>query len=461
MRLERFRAEGVHGYLSFDIRFKKDLTFLTGINGSGKTTAINAIVALITPDLLTLSNLKYSSLSIDIVHEGEKFIVSARSDDESYWLSVSGVEEPLQMRKYIVDPDSSTPRQAEHETEYFRDLAQSVASHPVMRLIARLPTPMFLGLDRRARFHADERRRFYAPARGGRVSRNVFSASLARSLQEAVELAATSNRDALISSARIGDDLRRDMLLNLLAVSAEDFGNIVPPSASEIKEIEQIRKDLETFPQIFNLPRDDVRARILPFLDALKESVDAIPHGTKVPAVFKKAKDTPEVIQALFKWSANRSQLKRIRVISEAVQSFNERRAERQKPVVRYTKLVNAFLNDSGKSIAFDQEGYVHVNIEGMDGSSDVSSLSSGEAQIFVILTHLSFNSNAQAANVFIIDEPELSLHVLWQELFVDSVQAANPNIQYIMATHSPSIILDKTSNCVDISNKKGRGSRG
>ena len=80
-----------------------------------------------------------------------------------------------------------------------------------------------------------------------------------------------------------------------------------------------------------------------------------------------------------------------------------------------------------------------------------MSSFSSGEAQIFVILTHLSFNPSAKKANVFIIDEPELSLHVYWQELFVDSVISANNEIQLIMATHSPSIILDRLSSCVDI----------
>jgi hypothetical protein len=73
-----------------------------------------------------------------------------------------------------------------------------------------------------------------------------------------------------------------------------------------------------------------------------------------------------------------------------------------------------------------------------------------------VILTHLFFNPAAQQVNVFLIDEPELSLHVQWQELFVDSIYAANPNVQYILATHSPSIILDKLGKCKDVSDKNG-----
>jgi predicted ATPase len=459
MHLDRFRAEGVHGYLKFNIKFRKDLTFLTGINGSGKTTALNAIQALITPDLATLSNLRYRSLSVDLLHAGEKFTIAATGAEDTFSLHVSGTPDPLVIRRYPDAPEVSPARQVEHEAEYFRELSLAHASHPVIRLISSLPTPMFLGLDRRARFEVDERRRIY-PARLGNVSRNVFSSSLTRSLHDAADLAATRNRDALISSARIGDELRRDMLLSLLTLSPEDFGNIQVPTDADKSELKQIRQDLETFPQIFNLPRDDVRKRIVPFLDALEKAVSEIPKG-KALEILGNENTKPAVTGALLKWSANRSQLRRIQVISDFVKRFNERRAELQEPVHRYTRLVNDFLNDSGKSISFDKDGYPYVAIEGVEGGKQISSLSSGEAQIFVILTHLSFNSSAQSANIFIIDEPELSLHVLWQEIFVDSVLSANPNIQYIMATHSPSIILDKTSQCVDISKNSGRKARG
>jgi len=69
-----------------------------------------------------------------------------------------------------------------------------------------------------------------------------------------------------------------------------------------------------------------------------------------------------------------------------------------------------------------------------------------------VILTHLAFNPAATSANVFIVDEPELSLHVKWQEAFVPAIRKANPELQVILATHSPSIVLDLTKFCVDLS---------
>jgi len=77
--------------------------------------------------------------------------------------------------------------------------------------------------------------------------------------------------------------------------------------------------------------------------------------------------------------------------------------------------------------------------------------LSSGERQLVVILTHLAFNPQARRANVLIIDEPELSLHLRWQELFVEAVTSAGPGVQLILATHSPSIIKGRIDRCVDV----------
>ena len=159
-------------------------------------------------------------------------------------------------------------------------------------------------------------------------------------------------------------------------------------------------------------------------------------------------------------WSFNQVHLKRIKTISDTVASYNRRRAEILGPTSNYLKLVNRFLNDSGKSVSFNDRGIISVSIEGVDDEKPVDSLSSGEGQIFVILTHLAFNPLAQENNVFIIDEPELSLHVQWQELFVDSIISANPNIQYVLATHSPSIILDRIENCVDLSRRKPKPSK-
>ena len=141
------------------------------------------------------------------------------------------------------------------------------------------------------------------------------------------------------------------------------------------------------------------------------------------------------------------------------VGSYNKKRESLTQTTDRYLELLNGFLVDSDKTVSFSGNGYISFSIGDVKGERPVASLS-GEAQIFVILTHLVFNPIAQGANVFIVDEPELSLHVQWQELFVDSIISANPNIQYVMATHSPSIILEKVDKCIDLASRPAKKKR-
>jgi predicted ATP-dependent endonuclease of OLD family len=124
---------------------------------------------------------------------------------------------------------------------------------------------------------------------------------------------------------------------------------------------------------------------------------------------------------------------------------------EINKPIQNYLTLVNQFLKDSGKSLGFSATADLQVLIEGKKRGRPITALSSGERQLVVILTHLSFNEAARQANVLIIDEPELSLHLRWQEQFVTALQGASAGLQLILATHSPSIIMDREAYCVDV----------
>jgi len=41
------------------------------------------------------------------------------------------------------------------------------------------------------------------------------------------------------------------------------------------------------------------------------------------------------------------------------------------------------------------------------------------------------------------MDEPEISLHFDWQKKLIGFINALNPNIQIILATHSPAVIME------------------
>ena len=82
-------------------------------------------------------------------------------------------------------------------------------------------------------------------------------------------------------------------------------------------------------------------------------------------------------------------------------------------------------------------------------------SLSSGEMQLVVIIIHLVFGEHQNQQSIFVIDEPELSLHISWQEKFVDAILEASPGTQFILATHSPAIVskLEFEDKCVALKN--------
>ena len=44
---------------------------------------------------------------------------------------------------------------------------------------------------------------------------------------------------------------------------------------------------------------------------------------------------------------------------------------------------------------------------------------------------------------VLFMDEPEVSLHIEWQKQLIDLILELNPNVQIILTTHSPAVIMN------------------
>ena len=67
--------------------------------------------------------------------------------------------------------------------------------------------------------------------------------------------------------------------------------------------------------------------------------------------------------------------------------------------------------------------------------------LSSGEKQILAILLTVLVEDNQNY--VLFMDEPEVSMHVEWQKQLIDLILKLNPNVQVILTTHSPAVIMN------------------
>ena len=71
----------------------------------------------------------------------------------------------------------------------------------------------------------------------------------------------------------------------------------------------------------------------------------------------------------------------------------------------------------------------------------DMHVLSNGEKQMLTIL--LTVYMEGQQSYVLFMDEPEVSLHVEWQKELIDIILHLNPNVQIILTTHSPAVIMN------------------
>lgn len=67
--------------------------------------------------------------------------------------------------------------------------------------------------------------------------------------------------------------------------------------------------------------------------------------------------------------------------------------------------------------------------------------LSSGEKQMLVILLTVLVQDNSHC--VLFMDEPEASLHIEWQQKLIAMIRELNPNVQIILTTHSPAVIME------------------
>ncbi len=79
------------------------------------------------------------------------------------------------------------------------------------------------------------------------------------------------------------------------------------------------------------------------------------------------------------------------------------------------------------------------------------SSLSSGEQHELVLLYELLFKIKSNS--LILIDEPELSLHIAWQEQFLKDLQKITQlsNFDVLISTHSPQIISDRWDLTVEL----------
>lgn len=128
--------------------------------------------------------------------------------------------------------------------------------------------------------------------------------------------------------------------------------------------------------------------------------------------------------------------------IIETLQQGGDDAAERAQqlsaPKKRFQDIVDDLFSETGKTIIRSANEIRFLQI---GETLYPYQLSSGEKQILTIL--LTVLVEDQKPHVLFMDEPEVSLHVEWQKRLIDLILELNPNVQIILSTHSPAVIMN------------------
>lgn len=460
MKISRLTAQEVHGYLPIDVTFFPELTFLIGLNGSGKTSALRILMSLLTPNVEELGLISFKQASVSIQDGDKEIIICAERSIDGVKVIVSHVEESLQITNY----DFEIIADLRHRDENRSPVIERIHKHPVYIMIKSLSTPMFLGLDRR--FYTprigdeeqnDVRRREYMMRRYA-VDEGHIRDSAAASLAEVAYLFSTRLQEVRAAQEKLDDKLREDFFKNAFKYNPGANLNLSPELIS-LKEIESYRTQLKTIEKTsggLRIPIPEIQVALTSFFERMSEIAESLERGQKARSKKSKfvksdttVKTTPEILENDYvEWIINWPQAKRIFENLHLLNKYIQERNALHDPITRFISLINGFLSQTHKEVVVTPKGLLGVSIAREDDIKPISALSSGERQLVVMLAHLAFNPNLSTSGIFIVDEPELSLHMDWQEKFVDAVIQANPKVQIILATHSPAIILDRTTSC-------------
>ena len=100
---------------------------------------------------------------------------------------------------------------------------------------------------------------------------------------------------------------------------------------------------------------------------------------------------------------------------------------------------VNRLFIHTGKVV--DESDNRIVFLLGNEVKIEPNQLSSGEKQLLLIL--LTVLCQDEKPTILLLDEPEISLHLNWQDELIEIIRILNPNCQVIIVTHSPSLFSD------------------
>lgn len=455
MRILKFEGNKVHDYLNIDVEFNTDLSIVTGVNGSGKTTAIILLQAILCPNFKDLISIPFEKLELDISYHNIEYKIVAKTDKNFITISVNHILEPLKIDKRKLEELEYLQFKQKEGIETNDYIIKSLSPHPVLEFIQDLPSPIFIGLERRmdeSQTDKDdfllERRMFMNKSRH-EISqyRRQYKGTLGVSLLETEFLV-----QAMYKKLKKIEDGYTAAIQRQILLSYFDYITFDPKkdladlnNYNEKRNLLSRQQEIEDALKKIGYDNNAFVQKLKPFFEKLETLIDSIkPLETEKTGVS-------------IEWLINRSQVDKLAQLVEIIDDYNNKTNKAFKPINKFIQIINSFIKDTGKKIYIDQVGHLFIKRpNGRDVSIDA--LSSGERQIVILFANVMFNrfTSESQENILIIDEPELSLHIKWQEIFIDTLLTASEKTQFILATHSPDIVGEHKNKGVKINKHRG-----
>lgn len=447
MNIQLLTVKGLYGYIDKEINFLKDITLLVGINGSGKTSILNIISWMIKPSIPHLCITEFEKIELTCSISNKNYVISCQQKNKklTYELTTDGVAyTPLTVQLFLSPQKITRDENLRNEalSRYYSLIPEKSEQDTWNFIRNNIPSPTIIGLDRNL-FTEEADSIYIDEATRSRIVRKPPALNISP-LIRVKEIVNSEYRKKKNDILNLTNRLKNQLILSSFegSISRESFNTGIRYKL-KLAQISSVEKRVKDYFQQYEQPT---------FSDEDQKVIEK--YFQQLKTITKQYQDNPTSDEVKLLFGLNASQFVKINKLLKEFNKFEKDSNKILEKIKLYLDTINFFFQDSSKKLVFKEDtGEISFNTFDKGGNllnkfKDIKYLSSGEQQILILFSYLAFNSGD--GKLFIIDEPELSLHLKWQEEFIHYLEIITPKTtQVILATHSPILVGKKKENTV------------